>query len=76
MLNTAFTKTQLNFVKYGNHKKFQQNHSERNLSNALNNYSSNSWLIAVHQKRKKRIRGNNKPNINKQLRKAIGNGLN
>ena len=48
MLNTAFTKTQLNFVKYGNHKKFQQNHSERNLSNALNNYSSNSWLIAVH----------------------------
>ena len=54
MLKTAFTKTKLKFVNYGNHKKFQRNHFERNLSKALNNYSSDYlWLNAILQRRKK-----------------------
>ena len=54
MLKTAFTKTRLKFVNYGNHKKFQRNHFERNLSKGLNNYSSDYlWLNAILQRRKK-----------------------
>ena len=54
MLKTAFTKTRLKFVNYGNHKKFQRNHFERNLSKGLNNYSFDYlWLNAILQRRKK-----------------------
>ena len=54
MLKTAFTKTRLKFVNYGNHKKFQRNHFERNLSKGLNNYSSDYlWLNVILQRRKK-----------------------
>lgn len=54
MLKTAFTKTKLKFVNYENHQKFQRNHFERNLSKALNNYSSDYlWLNAILQRRKK-----------------------
>ena len=34
-LKTAFIKTQLKFVSYEYHKRFQQNHFEKNMSNAL-----------------------------------------